>query len=306
MYSDAPDITSSDRGIRLSPIRCLRCMPWSRRSLRRSAANCERYGGPYCGSSGSKSHVLHVSPAARPRLPDYESAIHMAQDHRRSWSGPSGSRSIGNQVMTVLGGGDPSGSTRVGGFYKTPTRADLDGLVEELQGPLDACGTWCGFIAPYFSGDRAAVRVRPLRHPDEYPSTGRIVSSKGLDIANTEWNDWFVEEHVERSNALHSRIRSRRRLSRGAAGLLCPLNRDLLHPEAVAVANEVGLPAVVTNPFRSITVRAVETVHAIAEALDIIDRYEKPLSGGSGDARRGAFHDGTEAPRGLLYHRGTR
>jgi len=33
---------------------------------------------------------------------------------------------------------------------------------------------------------------------------GRIVSNRGLDIAVPEYNDHFREEHVARSNALHS------------------------------------------------------------------------------------------------------
>ena len=44
-----------------------------------------------------------------------------------------------------------------------------------------------------------------LRHPDEYPfNEGRLVSSRGLDIAGREYEEHFVEEHVPHSNALHS------------------------------------------------------------------------------------------------------
>ena len=34
---------------------------------------------------------------------------------------------------------------------------------------------------------------------------GRIVSDSGLDVGPAEYDEHFVEEHVERSNALHSR-----------------------------------------------------------------------------------------------------
>ena len=73
-----------------------------------------------------------------------------------------------------------------------------------------------------------------------------------------------------------------------------------------AVADELGVARVETNPFRSILVRGLETLWAIEEAQRIIGGYERPsepfvevpLRAGTGDAC-------TEAPRGALYHRYT-
>ncbi|MGW2715949.1 nickel-dependent hydrogenase large subunit, partial [Streptomyces sp. NPDC001356] len=60
------------------------------------------------------------------------------------------------------------------------------------------------------------------------------------------------------------------------------------------------------NPFRSIVVRAVEVVHAVEEALRIIDAYERPPRPAVDvPPRPGAGAGATEAPRGLLYHRYT-
>ena len=51
--------------------------------------------------------------------------------------------------------------------------------------------------------------------------------------------------------------------------------------------------------------RAVELVHAIAEAIDIIDAYRPPDRGrvAPWTPRPGAAAWATEAPRGLLFHR---
>jgi coenzyme F420-reducing hydrogenase alpha subunit len=58
------------------------------------------------------------------------------------------------------------------------------------------------------------------------------------------------------------------------------------------------------NPFKSIVVRAVETVYACDEALRIIEGYERPQAPAVGvEPRAGVGHGCTEAPRGLLYHR---
>jgi coenzyme F420-reducing hydrogenase alpha subunit len=306
MHSEAPDITARICGIcpvayQMSSVHAMEQafgveVGGQLRALRRLL---------YCGE-WIESHVLHVYLLHAPDFLGYESAIHMAQDHREIVEQALRLKKIGNQVMTLLGGREIHPiNVKVGGFYKAPTRARLDTLVEDLQWALDASRDMVRITAGLsFPEIEQPFEFVSLRHPDEYPfNEGRIISSQGLDIANTEWNDWFVEEHVARSNALHSRIRSRGAYHVGPLARFA-LNRELLHPEALAMANEVGLPPVVTNPFRSIIVRAVETVHAVAEALDIIDRYEQPEAPAVPVTPiAGVGHGATEAPRGVLYHR---
>ena len=88
------------------------------------------------------------------------------------------------------------------------------------------------------------------------------------------------------------------------------MDSDRLHPLALDAAGRAGLVAPIRNPFRSIVVRAVEVLHAVATALDLIDSLQ---SGGlAGEpavdvpppgAGLAVGHGITEAPRGLLYHR---
>jgi sulfhydrogenase subunit alpha len=66
------------------------------------------------------------------------------------------------------------------------------------------------------------------------------------------------------------------------------------------------LGPVCRNPFKSIVVRAVETVHACDEALRIIDRYEPPEKPALEIQPKSGVGCGcSEAPRGILYHRYT-
>ncbi len=82
-----------------------------------------------------------------------------------------------------------------------------------------------------------------------------------------------------------------------------------LSPVALQAAVEAGLGdprvgAVCRNPFRSILVRAVETLYAVGEALRIIEAYEPPPRPHTDvPPVAGVGHGATEAPRGLLYHR---
>ena len=133
---------------------------------------------------------------------------------------------------------------------------------------------------------------------------GRIVSSDGLDIALDEWDAAFREQQVPWSHALQARAAD------GRAYLLGPSARvtlagDLLHPLAIAALQRVGLrSAIARNPFWSIAARAVELVHAIALAIELIDGYEppeRPMEPST--ARPGVAAWATEAPRGLLFHR---
>jgi coenzyme F420-reducing hydrogenase alpha subunit len=66
----------------------------------------------------------------------------------------------------------------------------------------------------------------------------------------------------------------------------------------------VGVKPPVQNPFKSIVVRAIETVYAYDEAIRIIEQYEPPERPAvEVPVRAGIGFAATEAPRGLLYHR---
>ena len=80
-----------------------------------------------------------------------------------------------------------------------------------------------------------------LRHPDEYPfNEGRLVSNQGLDIATREYEQHFVEEHVEYSNALHSVLKERGAYFVGPQARYS-LNFDKLSPLAQQAARAAGL-----------------------------------------------------------------
>ena len=130
-----------------------------------------------------------------------------------------------------------------------------------------------------------------------------MASDRGLDIPIAEYEEHFVEEHVERSNALHSRRRSGETYLCGPMARY-PLNADRLSPLAAEAAREAGLEPSSRNPFRSIVVRSVEIVYACDEALRLIEAYEEPDAPAVPvEPSAGVGHGATEAPRGLLYHR---
>jgi sulfhydrogenase subunit alpha len=108
---------------------------------------------------------------------------------------------------------------------------------------------------------------------------------------------------VSHSTSLHSVLRERGVYFVGPLARY-NLNFDRLSSSAQKAARSAGLDAECRNPFKSIIVRSVETLHACDEALRIISEYgmpEKPAVEFQVHAGRGCGC--TEAPRGILYHR---
>ncbi len=259
----------------------------------------------YCGE-WIESHVLHVAMLHAPDFLGYESAIHMAKDHPELVQKALKLKKIGNDLVTFLGGREIHPiNVRVGGFYKVPTKSELQSLVEDLKWARDAAYDlvlWTGTLEfPDFEQDYEFVA---LRHPDEYPfNEGRLVSTKGLDIAIREYEEHFVEEHVEHSNALHSVIKGRGNYFVGPLARY-NINFDKLPRSVQQAAKDAGLGPVCQNPFKSIIVRSIETLYACEEALRIISEYDMPERPYvEVHPRAGVGCGCTEAPRGILYHR---
>jgi sulfhydrogenase subunit alpha len=259
----------------------------------------------YCGE-WIESHSLHVYLLHAPDFLGYSGFVEMAREHPRVAEQGLQMKKAGNAIMALIGGREVHPiNIRVGGFYRAPTKAELRTLTAPLEQAREtalATVRWAaGLRFPEVELDPEHVA---LCDPTGYPiDRGRIVSDGGLDIAPAQFDEHFIEEHVEHSTALHARL-----IERGSY-LTGPLARyslasARLRPLARDAASEAGLGDVCHNPFKSIIVRAVELVQAADEALALIDRYEPPdRPAVEVNPRRAVGHGATEAPRGLLYHR---
>jgi coenzyme F420-reducing hydrogenase alpha subunit len=145
-----------------------------------------------------------------------------------------------------------------------------------------------------------------MRHPPEYPfNEGRIVSDDGIDVPSARWTDAFEEVQMPGTTALHARSKDGLGpylLGPSARLALC---RDGLHPIARALLDETGMNELIrSNVYASIVARAIELVHATAEARDLIERYRAPREAAAPwHPRPGVAAWATEAPRGLCFHR---
>lgn len=307
-YLEAPDITARICGIcpvaylmsachAMEDALGLRIDP-SVRALRRLL-----YAGEWI-----ESHALHVFLLHAPDFLGYPDAMTMAKDHGEWVKKGLRIKKAGNTVVDLLGGREIHPiNIRVGGFYRSPARAELDTLLPELVWSRQAtadCLRWMADLS--FPELERQYEFVALRHPDEFPfCEGRLVSSAGLDIDISEYDDHFEEEHVPYANALHSRLKARGAYLTGPLARF-NLNFDRLHPEVQALARKAGITPPCRNPFRMLLVRLVETAQAIEEAIRVIEAYQPPPAPYVEEPlRAGTGYGCTEAPRGFLYHRYT-
>ncbi len=305
-HSEAPDITARICGIcpvayQMSSVHALEMaldvtVDGPLRDLRRLL---------YCGE-WIESHILHAAMLHAPDFLGYAGAIEMANDgHADTVKLALELKKAGNAIVTFVGGREIHPiNVRVGGFYKVPKKRDFTPLREQLLKARDLAEAFVDWTTGFDFPDKARdYTLVALKHPDEYPmNEGRIVSNRGLDIAMPDYNQHFHEEHVERSNALQGFLID------GGAYLCGPMARfatsfDLLSERARAAAKRVGISADNRNPYRSITIRAIEALYAVDEALRIIEAYTEPDTPAvSTQPSAGTGMAATEAPRGLLFH----
>jgi coenzyme F420-reducing hydrogenase alpha subunit len=307
-FTEAPDITARICGIcpiayQMSACHAMESICGVRvggqlRALRRLV---------YCGE-WIESHVLHIYLLHAPDFLGYESAIHMAKKYPEVVKRGLRLKRVGNAIVSLIGGREIHPiNIRVGGFYRAPQEEELETLQGELEWACEAAletVRWAAsFEFPEFERDYEFVAVR---HPEEYPmNEGRLVSNKGLDTPFDRYDEWFVEEQVPHSNALHSRIRGRGAYMVGPLARF-NLNYDRLSARARKAAQEAGLKPPCLNPFKSIIARSVEVLYACEEALRIIKQYRAPDEPSiTVEPRAGTGRWCTEAPRGVLYHRYT-
>lgn len=258
----------------------------------------------YCGEWVS-SHALHIYLLHAPDFLGLPDGIALAHDHRDLLERGLRLKKAGNAILERVGGrAIHPVNPRLGGFHRAPTGPELAELAAQLRPALDDALATVAWVAGFDFPDRELDdELLALHHPDRYAiESGDVRSSGGLAFPASAFDDHVVEHQVAHSTALHAALDGRRYLTGPLARY--SLNAAQLSPLAREAAAAAGLGPTCRNPFRSIVVRAVETVYAVEEALRIIASYERPEPPSVAVPPRAGIGRGvSEAPRGLCYHR---
>ncbi|MFR9800355.1 Ni/Fe hydrogenase subunit alpha [Streptomyces sp. MS06] len=267
----------------------------------------------YCGE-WIESQTLHIHLLHAPDFLGRDGAIELARTHRAEVERGLRLKRAGNAVMELLGGRAVHPvNVRLGGFHRAPTRDELRPLAEQLRRALDDAWGTLHWVAGFdFPDARTDADLLALAEPDTYAIEGgtpTVLRADGTtgSFPVRDFTAHVRETQVPHSTALQSRLDGRLHLTGALARFAIGGRRLSPVAQQAAVAAGLGDPgegAVCRNPYRSILVRAVETVYAVEEALRIIDRYEPPDRPYTEvPPVAGVGHGATEAPRGLLYHR---
>ena len=252
-----------------------------------------------------ESHSLHIFMLAAPdyvRAPD---VVSLGKINPGMVKEALALKRFGNGVMSAVGGREIHPvALKIGGIYRAVSKERLNALVPELDALMSVTERMVRFVAGLDKPalEREATLVC-LRDPERYAiNGGEIVSSLGLRIPPSAFEENFVEHQVDYSNALQSRTKE------GSSYMVGPqarfnLNFAQLHPFVRGLARELGLEPPIRDPFQSICIRSLEVAHSLTELRKEIEEYSKPVHPSVPyEYKAGTCYGVSEAPRGILYH----
>jgi sulfhydrogenase subunit alpha len=259
-----------------------------------------------------QSHALHLFCLALPDYLDYPSVTALAADHLEAVKLGLRMKKLGNSIQETIGGRavHPVNAI-VGGFGKLPSLDSLVALRNALiQGVAD-CETAIKLFASLPATDFChtetvfAALCSPGNH-GYYLGEEITVLSNGQrqSVPAAGYRSLSNEKAVPGSHAKHSSFNGKPFMVGSLARL--STNPQGLSARASWAMSELGLRLPSDNPMDNNKAQAVELVHDIHSALEIVDRL---LRDGLKEDRcvpvrptAGTGTGVTEAPRGLLIH----
>ena len=257
-----------------------------------------------CISQIVSSHLIHLYMLAMPDYFGYPGIVEMQTKFDKQIMRLMRMKEVMNELTALIGGRALHPVTHLpGGFTAIPSNEAFSCILKNLQRirPLakEVVKDVSRFKVPDFHSNSEYVA---LAAENEYAlNEGRIISTKGLDIALQDYLEIFRESEVSYAFSKKSTIANR---SSFMVGALARLNNkfDKLHNRTKALAKEISFQVPNDNPFHNMLAQSLEVVDGIEQCMQLIksntfgdediDIRIKPGEGGSI----------TEAPRGLLFH----
>ena len=135
-------------------------------------------------------------------------SIQMAAAHADMVTGGLAIKKAGNHLLRLLGGREIHPvNVKVGGFYRLPTIREFAPVAEELKTARDLAVKLLHWVATFtFPDFQRDYEFVALRHDSEYPiNEGRIVSSRGLNIAVADFDTQFAASRHQATRQLPGR-----------------------------------------------------------------------------------------------------
>jgi coenzyme F420-reducing hydrogenase alpha subunit len=253
-----------------------------------------------------QSHTLHLFFLVAPDLLDVGSVIPILGTHPEIIQMATQLKGYANRASDLLAGRTSHPMViQVGGLTQVPRKSQLRHLLQDLESIIPtlwmSLDIFKALPLPDFERETEFVS---LWDQDRYPFIGGdLFSSDGVRKREDEYLAMTNEFLVDTSTSKLCK------LSRDsfAVGSLARFNNNFewLHPQAKAVADELGLEPPDYNPFHHNLAQLVECFHVVYESQEMIitlldsdlGEYLAPYQ-----PKAGVGVGAIEAPRGILYH----
>ncbi|MAG07877.1 Ni/Fe hydrogenase subunit alpha [Candidatus Woesearchaeota archaeon] len=250
-----------------------------------------------------RSHATHLYFLALPDYVGYESALAMADKYKKEILRALRIIKLGNSIVKVVGGRDLHPvSLTVGGFLKIPLEEQLAGLKKELSLVKDdAAQTGRLFAKLKYPNFINKTESSSLAQNSEFATLYGDIKSESRAFMQKQYKKYFKEYHEEyaTSNFVVKEGKSYR------VGALARLNNNhkLLSSNAKKIISSSRISFPNYNPFINNFAQAVEVVHFVDRAVQIINSLnlkKEPIK----KARLRPCHGvaAIEVPRGTLFH----
>ncbi|PNX52039.1 MAG: hypothetical protein BV456_00780 [Thermoplasmata archaeon M8B2D] len=255
-------------------------------------------------SAHIQSNVLSMYFLSLPDLMGYESIIAMVKDHLDIVKRALMLKKLGNDIIQLIGGRSVHPVTMiVDGFTSIPSKKKFEvirkRLVDAKKVAFETVDIFANIKIPDFT--RKCEHVAISNSKSYAINEGRLKSTGGIDIDETNYRDYIFEKQKPYSTALHSYIKNRDSFMVGPLPRV-NLNLKQMSDDARNTAGNCGMKFPNYNPFVSHLARAIELVHDIDESIEIIERLPLKEEHSTHMCKSGFGAAITEAPRGSLYH----
>jgi sulfhydrogenase subunit alpha len=259
------------------------------------------------------SHIVHVLFLVAPDLLGAPSVFPLIPTHKEVVQAALRLKRFGHEWGSLIGG-RTTHPTRVvpGGFSALPEMDDLKAMRErfdkELLPDVKLALEVVASVADKFPSFERPTEYMAVHSDSEYGLYDGVVQTVMPDGTKETWQ---VEDYRRCTNEYMSPQSTakwaRNKMDSYMCGALARFNNNhaQLHPEAVAVADLLGLKPLCFNPYLNSAAQVVEIVHSIHEAIGLLDkligegiRDEAPVL----PTRHGQGSTALEVPRGILFH----
>lgn len=257
-----------------------------------------------------RDHALHLYFFVLPDVLGIDSILDISDDpndpaHQYLHDSFDIKRAGTNLANVVIGAPIHAPYPTLGGFSKIADSTKFPALIEELKKIRPQVIRGIELFAKWDASLIRSSDYMALRHPHRFEFLeGEVLNSDGKQVPESEFESFLKAVVIPYSQAEGYRFSETHEDYLVGSLARLNLNKDKLHPRSARDIPEAMSLFPSDNIFHNNLAQAVEILHCVDEAIDILENYqfnpdEKPI--------KKPFVQGRgigviEAPRGILYH----